>query len=179
MSRKTAYHEAGHAVAAMELGVWYDGLSIIPRGDGTVGHVRVEGDDGFWMPHGSDPDSPENMAKYWAWAEQQAVIDYAGHAALVVLLGIGDMSEKSAKVNGALEDFDKARERLGDDSQRIKQAKARARKIVSDRRREVRKLALAALKYGYLDGQQVDFVLLDSPFFLGSLSAEQRRRGKA
>ncbi len=35
--RKTAYHEAGHAIAAEELEVLHDGAWIIPRADGTAG----------------------------------------------------------------------------------------------------------------------------------------------
>jgi hypothetical protein len=137
----TAYHEAGHVIACDELNVLHDGLSILARADGTAGRAPVEGDDGFVIPRGTDPNSPENEAGFRAWAETQSVIDYAGHAAIVVLLGPGDMGDKSAQAEGASNDFEKAAMRLGADQQRIEQAKERALAIISARRADVEKLS--------------------------------------
>lgn len=168
--RETAYHEAGHVIACDEMGVHHGGLSIVPHEDGTIGRAPVDGDDGFYVRPGTDPFSPENEAGYRAWAEEQAVIDYAGHAAVVAALGIGSMSDESGAAHGAGEDFEKARARLGGDADRIKRAKARAVEIVTARRDDVAKLATVVLEHGYLDAQEADFALLDSPFLQLSLS---------
>ena len=110
--KHTAYHEAGHAIACDELGVAHDGLSVVPdKKDGSAGRIAMEdSDDEFWIRPGTDRLSPENQAAFQAWAEDQAVIDFAGHAAVVVLLGIGDMSDESARRHGAHSDFDNARQ---------------------------------------------------------------------
>jgi hypothetical protein len=160
--RHTAYHEAGHVIACDELQVNHGGLSIVPRKDGSLGRAPVEGGSHF-NPRGADLDSPENEAAFRAWAEEQAVIDYAGHAAVVALLGVGSMSDASARAHGAGPDFEKARERLGADPKRIKQAKTRAQKIVTTRRGDIKTLVDAVLKYKRLDDEQVDCLLAGVP----------------
>ncbi len=152
----TAYHETGHAIASDELGVQYGRISIVP-GEGKLGSVTVEGD-GFFNP-GSDPFSPESEKLFREWAEQQAVIDYAGHAAVVELLGIGDMSGESAEAEGAGCDFEKASDRLGGDPQRIEHAKTRALEIVRARADDVRKIADVLVERQRLDPQEVDCVI--------------------
>lgn len=156
---RTAYHELGHVIACEELNVLSLDVSIEPRDDGTLGRVPVEGDDGFCVPFGTDPYSPENEAAYRAWAEEQAIIDYAGHAAVAMLLGHGDMSDSSAEANGAGEDFGKARDRLGNDPARIESAKARACEIVASKSGEIEALAKELLRRGVLGGDQVSILL--------------------
>lgn len=165
---RTAYHEVGHAIAADELDVEYGPMSNIPRDDGTAGRVGVEGDD-FFSPLGGDMHSPENEQAFGAWAERQAVIDYAGYAAVVGLLGIGDMSNESAEKYGAASDFEKAHQRLAGDAKRIDQAQDRALEIVKARQEDVEKIAGLLIERGRLDSQQVDWVLshgLPLPSFL-------------
>jgi len=157
--KRTAYHEAGHAIAATELDVQFDVISI--AGDeGRAGTVGVEGDDGFFVRPGTDPLSPDNERAYRAWADQQAVIDYAGHAAVVALLGAGDMGDESAAAYGAGDDFEKARARMGGDPRRIAEAKARSTEIITRRGDAVRKIADALITHTRLDAEQVDCVLV-------------------
>jgi hypothetical protein len=114
----TAFHEAGHAVACRHFEVLHDTIFIV-RGEGRDGSIPVEGDNGFMVPCGTDPFSEQNERAFQAWAEQQAIIDYAGHAAVVALLRIGDMSRASAESLGAASDYDKAHERLGGSEARL------------------------------------------------------------
>jgi ATP-dependent Zn protease len=158
--KRTTYHEVGHAIACDELDIEFDRVSIIP-GEGRLGSVAVEGDDYFSI--NPSVSAAENDAAFQKWAEQQAIVDYAGHAAVVALLGEGSMSDKSARENGASDDFEKARQRLGGDRNRIQEAKARALEIVTKRREDVAKMSEELTKRQRLDGQQFDFVLNDSP----------------
>lgn len=155
----TAYHEAGHWIAADELDVPTDGISILSKDDGTAGRVHVEGGDGFFLTPGSDPYSPENERLFQEYATTQAIIDYAGHAAVVSLLGIGDMSDECALESGAGSDFEKARERLGGDDLLMSQAKDRAIQIVTSRRDDAELIVDKLLRLGELDSQQVDILL--------------------
>jgi hypothetical protein len=160
-----AYHEAGHAVVADTVGLTYSLASIIPNpDDGTSGGVPVEGDDCYWVPPGTDPNSPENEAAFeeWAeeWAEEQALTDYAGHGALVALLGIGDMSDESAAAHGAGADFEKARERIGEDSERMRSLKDLAIAIVAAEAKVIRRIARQLMLRGWLDGDQIGFLIL-------------------
>ncbi len=156
LNMSTAYHETGHAIAADELDVMYLGISIVP-GEGTLGNVPVEGDE--YSPFAPGPDPSENEKLFREWAEQQAVIDYAGHAAVVELLGIGEMSGESAEAEGAGSDFEKASERLGGDPQRIEQCQKRALAIVRARADDVRKIADVLVERQRLDAQEVDCVI--------------------
>lgn len=156
-----AIHETGHAIAARVLGLQFDMISIV-RGEGNAGSIGVEGDDRFSCE--GDMYSPENEAKFQDWAETQATIDYAGHAALVVVLGIGDMSHKSARMHGAagrnaVADYSKASRRLGGNRTRMVKAKARAVAIVTEHAKDIRKVAGWLLKLKRLDSQQVDMVM--------------------
>ncbi|MEO8754711.1 MAG: hypothetical protein ABI624_18745, partial [Casimicrobiaceae bacterium] len=136
----TAIHEAGHAVAAIDLGVYIDGVSIV-RDETTLGRVGVEDGGEFFVPAGMDPAPPECDALYRKWADDQATIDSAGHAAVVGLLKHGDMGHRSAIQNGALDDYANARERLGKRRRRIATANARAVEIVQRRGDDIRKIA--------------------------------------
>jgi len=159
--KHTVIHEAGHAVACNELGIMNDSLSIIPNvEEGSAGGIAVEdSEEVFFVPPGTDPFSPENQAALQAWAENHAIIDYAGHAAVVVLLGMGDMSDRSAMRHGAYSDFENARKRLGNDQERMQSGKDLAVAIISARHADVVSLAEAALKHGQLDGQEVEVLL--------------------
>jgi len=156
--RSTAIHEAGHVVACLELDVAFDLISVVAR-DCLAGRVGVEGDDGFFIPPGTDPNSPENERGFRAWAERQAIIDYAGHAALVALLGAGDMSHRSAVESGAGPDYKKASRRLGHNRRRMAAAKSRAIEIVQNRADHVREIAQWLVEHGTLDEQCVDVLL--------------------
>ncbi len=104
---RTAIHEAGHAVISEALDIMCHGVSIAPRAaDGTAG--RCASDDRHETPH------------------KKAVLGYAGHAAVVYILNVGTMSEKSARLNGAGNDFKDAARDLNHDKRRIGYAKERA-----------------------------------------------------
>jgi hypothetical protein len=151
--RRTAYHEVGHALAADEFDLLRGSPSIIPDlRDGTAGRVYVEGIGG-----------PAPGANRAVWAMRQSVIDYAGHAAVVALLGRGTMSDRSAGAHGAGGDFARARERLGGNPVQIERAKRRALAIVRAHRKQAMALAellfvkgrlrhLAAVTLGRLGG---------------------------
>jgi hypothetical protein len=147
----TAVHEAGHAIAACELEMIYAYCSIEANEQrGTLGNVAVAEDE----PHPSAPD-----ATFTAWSESHAVVDYAGHAALVVLLGIGEMSGQSAQQHGADQDFEQASERLNGDAAAIERCKRRAMQIVTERVADVRKLSTVLLERRRLSAQQIDWLL--------------------
>jgi hypothetical protein len=154
----TAIHEAGHAVAAMELNIQFDMVSVLPH-ESFAGNIGVEGDDGYWLSR-TDPNSPENKRAYREWARQQAVIDYAGHAAIVVLLDWADMGYRSAMQHGAGDDYDKASKRLGHDFRSIKKARGQATEIIAKRQADISKIAKALVEHGRLDAQQIDILLL-------------------
>lgn len=155
---KTAVHESAHALVAMELDVAFHVLEIIEDPDDDCsGAVGVEGDDAFLVAPGLTPERSEQL--FQEWAEQQAVIDYAGHAAVVTLMNLGDMSEESADAHGAGEDFEKARTRLAGDAARITAAKRRAVEFVIRLDADIRKVANVLAQHGRLDAQQIDFVL--------------------
>lgn len=155
----TAYHEAGHWVAADELDVLTGGISIISKDDGTAGRVGVDNDDGFLPLPDTDPYSPENERLFHEWATTQAVIDYAGHGAVVSILGLGDMSDENAILQGGWPDFQKARERLGGDADRIADAKSRAVEIVTKRKHDIELISDKLMLLRELDSQQVDVLL--------------------
>jgi hypothetical protein len=121
------------------------------------GRVGVEGDDAFLIM----PGSSWNEGAFRAWADTQAVIDYAGHAAIVAVLGIGDMGYRSGRKEGAQDDFDKASNRLVRNRRRIKAAKDRAVEIVSRRNDDIRKIAGALIERQKLFAPQpqVDWLL--------------------
>lgn len=79
-----AVHKAGHAIAAAAVGLEWSFTSIGSDG-GTGGRIGVRGDEGF----DGVPSSPDYDAQYHACAMQQAILDCAGHATMVVILGIG------------------------------------------------------------------------------------------
>jgi len=164
---RTAYHEVGHVIVADEFNVEYENLSMIPRNDGTAGRVGVEGDDYFSPPLGEDMHLPKSERAFRAQAEEQAVIDYAGHAAVVCLLGFGDMSNESAEKCGAGSDYEKAHQRLGGDPKRISQAQNRALEIVKTRHKDVAKIAELLIERGRLDSDQVARALYYDPKFQG------------
>ena len=66
---------------------------------------------------------------------------YGGHAAIVVLLRKGDMTDSSAKLYGAGSDFAKADSHLSNDAKRIFAVRKRAVTIVKRRREDIDRLA--------------------------------------
>ena len=122
--------------------------------------VDVEGDDCFLIVSGTDPSSPENEAGFRAGADLQAIIEYAGHAAVVALLGKGDMTEESATACGAEQDFERASHRLQGDAASIDSTKAKAIELVKRRRSHIEAVAAALLRRGRLDPQQVEWIML-------------------
>ena len=150
----TAFHEAGHAIAADELGAAYYCISIVP-GEEHAGAVGAEGDDCFLIASGTAPSSPENEA-----GDHQAIIDYAGHAAVVALLGKGDMTEESAILRGAGPDFERASHLLQGDAVSIASTKAKAIELVKRRRSHIEAVAAALLRRGRLDPQQAEWIML-------------------
>ena len=159
----SAYHESGHWVAAFELEVLALGLSIIPDSEEqTAGRVPVEGGNGLWLPSGAEQDSPQYQAVWREHAEKQAIISYAGHAAVVSILGIGDMSEESAIANGAGMDFEQGKKWFEGDSERIDKTKARAIEIVTSHRAGIERIASKLFQLKTLDGQQAEQLLYDN-----------------
>ena len=147
--------------------------------------MGVEGDDCFYVLPGTDPFSAENNRAYRKWAYAQSTIDYAGHAAIVALLGLGKMTYRSARAHGACSDFEKARERLGNDGRLMERAQQRALRIVSTRRftKAIHERIVPALcERGVLDPQEFEWMLYRKepwPFstcngYLGVIPCEAR-----
>ena len=124
--QRTAIHEAGHCVAADAFKLARRAPSI--RCDGSAGRV--------WIEEARRPGAHRDV-----WVMRQAVIDYAGHAAVVALLDWGSMSEASARAHGAGDDFRRARARLVGDPALIEQAKARAVQVVTSKRKAATAMA--------------------------------------
>jgi hypothetical protein len=143
---RAAYHAAGHAIACDELGVYYEKVSVADT------CRRVSADD-------SEDLTPEQQRHYTLI---EAVIDFAGHAAVVKVLQQGDMSGWPARELGAGPDFDKARARLHGDGARMVQAKVLAVDIVEARSAQWRKLAQALVVSGELTIGEVDLLLARS-----------------
>jgi hypothetical protein len=150
----SAYRETGHAIACVELKVHLLSASIL-AGEGYAAGRRVEGDDGFVIAPDSDPFSRASEAGFRAWLGKQAVIDYAGHAAVVIMLGIGDMDDASANANGAGEDFDKAWLRLDGDPDQIEHCKASAVELITARHEQVSAVVAALLKRERLAADEI------------------------
>lgn len=161
-TKMTAYHEAAHAVAADDLRCMFGGVTIIPDLDeGTSGTAEIDDIGEFLVPRGMDPASPECDQLYLEWAENAAVVLYAGHAAVVSILGQSDMSDEGGASCGALSDFEKARVHLDNDPQRMARAKERAVEIVNRRRDHVEAVAHALLENGELDWDSVQRIMGD------------------
>ncbi len=103
-----AYHTAGHAIASDELGICYEKASIIRDAQDADPCRRAPTD---YVPHGS----PEQERHY---TSVEAVIDYAGRAAVVAVLKHGEHERMVASQLSAGHDFGKAHSRLGDDGVR-------------------------------------------------------------
>jgi hypothetical protein len=140
--RHIAVHEAGHWIAAYEMGHDSEEITIVAT-DWYMGRVAAEMEDSYFEP---GPEARHNCA----------VILYAAHAAVVEVLGIGDMGEDSADRLGGSNDFAYAREMLGGDGPAIAAAQASAVEIVKTRRGEILALVEKLLALGRLDGQQAE-----------------------
>ncbi len=138
-SYDTAVHEAGHAVLANEFGIYLDPVSIRPDAD-SAGWILAESTYGA---------SRELLAKH-------ACMLYGGHAAIVVLLRKGDMTDSSAKLYGAGSDFAKADSHLSNDAKRIFAVRKRAVTIVKRRREDIDRLARVLMEHKVLEGQQIE-----------------------
>jgi hypothetical protein len=84
--RRTAIHEAGHAVLQTVLGIGCSGVTIVPSpGEGTAGHA-LHG--GAWGKQGDKPGDPDDdVANLRLFAEdafllRHAIADYAGAEAV-------------------------------------------------------------------------------------------------
>jgi Peptidase family M41 len=77
----TAYHEAGHAVAAWELRLPTGITTIIPNDEqGSLGHCVVKAPK--WLQPDIDVD-----ARTSHWIERKVIVSYAGRAAEKLLIG--------------------------------------------------------------------------------------------
>lgn len=111
--RRTAYHEAGHAVAAFELRLQFRYVSIIPGDDGSLGHMmhaktnppkprariprRIREEPNperrafmelAWRQYREAEDNPENPGpRTRNWLERQIMCSFAGSAATGLLTG--------------------------------------------------------------------------------------------
>lgn len=150
----SAYHEAGYAIACVELGVDFLRASII-AGEGYAGDSPVERDkSGVIAPDGASFSAASN-GWFRAWLEKLAVIGYAGHASVVTLLGIGDMGDDSANTNGAGKAFDRAWLRVDGDPDHIERCKARAVELITARHAPARAIAAALLKRDRLAADEI------------------------
>lgn len=151
----TAYHEVGHWIAALELGVFASNLSIIPDSEEqTSGRVPIAGGHGLLPLPGEDGSSPTFQSACLKHAEDQAIISFSGHAAIVSTLGIGDMGEESAIANGAGMDFGQGKAWLEGDAERINKAKARAIEIITTHQAQIKRIASKLLHLKTLDYEQ-------------------------
>lgn len=105
----TAIHEAGHAVISEVLEMSCMGVSCVPK-KGRLGSCAADNSDS--SPH------------------RKAIYGYAGHAAVVSILNIGTMSDRSAYYYGAKNDFTEAANDLNHDSRRMRYAKHRSLSLV-------------------------------------------------
>lgn len=152
--RQTAVHEAGHVVARDELGHEQHFVSIEQDyAEGSAGRAVGE-DRAEAFGDGAD----ESVRA------EEAVSSYAGHAAVVVVLGRGEMTDESAREHGAEGDLEDVRQLTLSDSA-LQAARSRAVAIVGDRRDDVELIASALLKHRRLVGQEVDAVLSRDPGF--------------
>ena len=161
--RNTAFHEAGHGVAAAALGIMPAVLSI----------VRRDADDRMPTPSLGRALVVDDSD---ASADRKAVWSYAGHAALVALLRVGTMSKPSGRLHGAGRDFEEASALLGRDPGRIRHAKARAVSLVRQYRPVVERVAQLLLRHETLDGQLVDMMVAAHQEAVESPLLEQRLR---
>lgn len=147
--RHTAHHEAGHAVVAFHFAHHIREVSILrDYQNSTAGNVELE-----------------EMLPTEADRLERIVVCYAGHAAVVALLGLGDMSHRSAIEHGAFRDYEIADEIAlnGGDKGALKR---RALALVRRERDAIRRLAAALLRHTFLDSKEVDAVLLGGPFYM-------------
>jgi hypothetical protein len=86
---------------------------------------------------------------------RMAVYSYAGHAATVLLLGVGTMGERSATASGAGADFREAAGALRHDRARMQYAKRRAGSLVRHYRERIERLARLLEEWQTVDGQFV------------------------
>ena len=88
--KRTAYHEAGHAVAHYRLNVSQGGATIIPH-DGKLGSVTAEGEGHVWKAE----DAPTQVLCYCAG---YAALIAAGYSNEEASLGTDDDFEKATKL---------------------------------------------------------------------------------
>jgi hypothetical protein len=153
--RQRARRAAAHAMVACELQVPLDHVSVLPERDATLYFVRDDGSD--------------------VAAETLATVDYAGHAATVVLRTTGNMRFASANAAGTQPDFARAARRLDENPAAIEDAKFRALEIVARRQPEIERLADIIADRGTLGYDELVW-LLDSELMSAPLP---RRVGTA
>jgi hypothetical protein len=146
--RQLARRAAAHALVACELGVPLDHVSVLPERDAALYYVKDAADDDSGDATFNEP-APESLA----------AVDYAGHAATVVLRSAGNMRATSANINGTRGDFERASSRLDGNACAIEDAKFRALEIVARRHREIEHLADVIAERGTLDHAELVWLL--------------------
>ena len=91
--KRTAYHEAGHSVAHLRLGV-LQAMTTIKAGAGTLGHVTAEGKEHVW----SEEDAEKQVLCYCAG---YAALMAAGYSQDAAMLGTEDDFENASDLIAA------------------------------------------------------------------------------
>lgn len=153
--KRTAYHEAGHAVLAHYLGVGLKAVTIVADDDSDGASI----DGGEWNP---DTEELRLIAADAFW-QRMAIVRYAGAEA------VRRLSPKSNWRRGAGNDYHWAAialEKITSDADSLRAlsayAKRRARLLVENYWPEIGKLASALSKKKTLHGQDVASLLSGS-----------------
>ena len=140
--RTTAYHEAGHVVAAVAFGIPILVASIVPNvGENEAGHVMQY----------EEHDVPDELVIYML----------AGHAAARRI---------APAATGEWGDEDKVSELLPSCGRSEVELRARTEQLVTDRWGAIDRVAFYLIKYGRLDGQALD-VMADPEVTEGELNS--------
>ena len=175
---ETAYHEAGHAVAARSLGIEVETVTITPDEEaGTLGAARTRPWDVGLPPNAdvttSQASAEADMMCLFAGLEAQRLVDAGAHER-----GASDDEEKAAGLAAAFNMTPEEIENLRDQS----------RRLVAERADQVRRVAQALLDLDTLIWSELQSAAAGAPVFresagargmtapyTGHMSPEQRR----
>jgi hypothetical protein len=123
-----------------------------------------------------EPSSPETARAFFEAALHEAIVDYAGHIAVVALLGNANLTDESVRACGASLDWQNAKLRLYGDDQLTAYAQQQAVRLVVQHRKAIHKVAEALLEWGYLEAEQVRWLIESDEPMPESLTLLRRRR---
>jgi ATP-dependent Zn protease len=143
---RTAYHEAGHAVAYYVLGIEHGYVTIRPK-DGDVGHTTHH--DGWLL-------GPEGWSLSREDGENQIIACYAGREAEQRAFPAAPLAELE---EGAASDDEYAAEYLrslgGGDEQALR---ARARNFLAEHWSKVEAVAAQLIEHEWLEETEIEFI---------------------